>query len=133
MLGTGALDATLFSGDPFLIPGLMLVLGLTAALAASLRRRVWAGRGRRAAVVGYGLVAVLSFLVAGGCAFHRAQLFWGLRWEDNRRGRPRPYGRDSSVRASRASALAGASSSTRRRCGAARSVCPRRCSSAPYW
>jgi hypothetical protein len=85
MFGADALDATLFSGDPLLVPGVLLVLALAAALAASVRRRHWAGRGRRVVVAGYAAVAFLALLVAGGCAVQRAQLFWGVHWEDDRR------------------------------------------------
>lgn len=83
MLDTSALDATLFSGDPLLVPSLLALVGLSALLAASLRRR-WLGvRGRRAAIAAYTVLAAVAFVVAAGSIANRARLFWGVSWEQD--------------------------------------------------
>lgn len=80
-----ALEATLFSGDPLLFPAILLVLGLAAALAASMRRRVFEVRGRRYAIAAYVALAGIASLAAGGTLAQRAQLFWGLHVESGAR------------------------------------------------
>jgi hypothetical protein len=85
MLAVAAtLGVVLVDRDPLLFPGLLLLCGLGGSLMASLRGRALWPHGRRVAVAGYIVLAIVGFVTGGVALGYRAQLFWGARWEENR-------------------------------------------------
>lgn len=81
----GTTIAALVDRDPLFMPGVFLVCGLLASLAASLRGRAVWPKGRRLAVAGYLSLALVGFLAGGIALGYRAQLFWGARWDGSAR------------------------------------------------
>ncbi len=85
----------IIQNDPYLAPAILLAAGLLILLLASVRGRT-AHRWRRVLRASYATAAAATMLMGSGMALHRAQLFWGIHWDENQATltlrRPLPLG-----------------------------------------
>ncbi len=67
--------------NPYVYPGVLLLVGLLALLMVKVRTRIAPARWPRLVVGAYGLLVVAALAAGAGVLVAHGQLFWGVHWD----------------------------------------------------